>query len=756
MDRGFRAVPGRLLLVVGCLLSVPVIASAQDDAAPPEPAADLAVPLPADPSRSPMAADPKTPDELFEAALLMVDIARLDLAEIYLNKLLTETLDDDLLLALRDKYGAGAFLKLARVEQLNPGASKLLDLSNAAALKRANDPERIARLIAELHEETEARALAEAELISLGTAVVPGLLAVLADPALAERHEAVLEAILLIGERAVPPLLGALTAPVTASTFRGHVISLLGQLKAKAAVPYLWHPAQAPEESEGVRLAAREALATILGVNLETVGRLATEGTVARILDSAREHFRYQHHWKTDETGKVSLWWWNAELGAVAPRILSPEEASDAVGLRLAREALSLAPDLRTTQVMYLVQFLAADVRRAGFDRPLPEGPGTAHDTALAAGSEVAVDVVAEAVSSQRPAVAVAALKVFSQIGTLAQLQLGGARKSVVVSAMDYPDPRVQFAAASAILQVDPQAPFRGAVRVVEIMKRALVSDGRAHAVVGEVLPDRGAMIGGILRELGYEPLVFNSGREAFAAAAERSDVELVVLHPNIIRWPLTETLANLRADSRTASIPIIIHGPSALTQQMERKAQRLRLVAFSSAAETTSDFDRQLAPLLRRIKSVSMTAPERSAQRAAAAAWLAHIAQGRRTRVFDIRPAEPELVNLLNDENLANYALECLGEIATPTSQQRLAVVVLDIQAPLDLRRTAANKLAFHIQRFGLTLSQDEIAGLHKIWEGNREPAELRTAVGSVIGSLKPDATLAGKRLQQQSGKSR
>jgi CheY-like chemotaxis protein len=291
---------------------------------------------------------------------------------------------------------------------------------------------------------------------------------------------------------------------------------------------------------------------------------------------------------------------------------------------------------------------------------------------------------------------------------------------------------------------------------VVEILRRALLADGRAHAIVGEVSPDRGAMIGGILRELGYEPLVFKSGREAFAAAAARPDVELVVLHPNLIRWSLTETLANLKADSRTASIPVIIHGPNYLTAKMEHKANDFSLVAFSSAAETTSDFDRQLTPLLRQIKSVSMSAQERVAQRAAAAEWLAHIAQGRRTKVFDIRPAEPELVNLLDDAALAGYALECLGEIPSVTCQERLTAVVLDVQAPLDLRRSAAFKLAFHIQRFGLLIPTSSVEDLHKVWEGNREPAELRTAVGGVIGSLKPDAILAGKRLKQQSVKSR
>src|SRR5207302_5194764 len=128
------------------------------------------------------------------------------------------------------------------------------------------------------------------------------------------------------------------------------------------------------------------------------------------------------------------------------------------------------------------------------------------------------------------------ALRVFSHVGTLDQLNLSGGRRSVVALALDYPDQRVQFAAAAAILQIDPPAPFRGAPRVVEILKRALGSDARAHAVVGEVSAARGSLIGGFLRELGYEPLVVTSGRDAFQAAAGRTHVQLVLADPHVVR----------------------------------------------------------------------------------------------------------------------------------------------------------------------------------------------------------------------------
>lgn len=748
MEREFhRVVTG--LMLVGWMWCAPAVVRSQEAEPPPATDEPVSADRPVDPKASPLAADPKSPDELFQATLLMVDIARLDLAKLYLSKLMEEPLTDDVLMELREKYGSAAFLKLSNVPELKGPASKLLDQSNAAAIKQAGDAKRIARLIEDLEGDPERQAEAEAELQSLGTAVVPGLLTVLNDPAKADRHDSAILAIVRIGDPAVPLLVGALEAP--SETFRSDVIAIFGTLRSNAAIPYLWYPALSPDEGAGVRLAARQALAQILNVKGGGADRVATEGTVARMLQSVREHFRNEYPWKVDDAGKVTVWSWNEKLRTIVSRLVAPDQASEITALRFAREALALAPERRDTQVLYLCLSLAADIRRGGIDKPLFTGPGTAHDLALSVGSDVAVDVISEAFNATRPLVAVAALKVFSQIGTFGQINLSGGRRSAIAAALDYPDQRVQFAAASAILQIDPKTPFRGAPRVVEILKRSLASEGRAHAVVGEVSVSRGTMIGGILRELGYEPIVVMSGRDAFAAAAARTDVEFVVLHPNIIRWPLTETLANLRADSRTANIPIVIHGPGELAGKMQRPIQNFQLVSFSLATMTSDDFDLQLRPLLAQIKTPPMTPQERGAQRGEAVAWLAHIAEGRRMKIFDITGAEPELREALDDPKLASSALEAIGEIPTRSTQQRIAELVFDADADLDLRRAAALKLAFHIQRFDLLLPQPMIDQLHKLWESPREAPELRTALGTVIGSLKPDTILAGKRLKSQ-----
>ncbi len=101
MDRGFRTLlPGLLLLGTLCCFptrgraQLQQAADVQGAAEPKAAAPDSATLL----KNSPLAADPKAPDELFEATILMVDIARVDLAKLYLNKLMEEPPNDETLL----------------------------------------------------------------------------------------------------------------------------------------------------------------------------------------------------------------------------------------------------------------------------------------------------------------------------------------------------------------------------------------------------------------------------------------------------------------------------------------------------------------------------------------------------------------------------------------------------------------------------------------------------------------------------------
>lgn len=742
-------------VVALCALAHPVRGYGQANAPPPPAATDIPdAPSKEEPKKeeSPLAADPKTPLDLFEATVLMLDIARPTLARAYLDRLLAENPDDATLLEIRDKFGSAPFVRLTNSKELQPSATKLLEMLNAATAKRAADPERLAMLLQNLTGTIEEQVAAREELAASGTLIIPALIKVLSDAGQSARHESVLDVLMQIGEPAVPALLGAISAPHP--ELRAQVITLLGHLRADVAIPYLYASAVSEGEAPVVRSAARSALSKLLNLPLANIERLASAGVVPRLLQIAREHYRGQYVWEPNADSMVSLWVWSSEDSTVLPVQLDPQAASEILGARFSREALTLAPERRDAQVLYLSLALAGDARRVGIEHRLPSGPGTAHDLALSVGPEVVGDVLAEALTSGRPNTAVAALQVLEQIGTATLLKGTTAKRSPVTMALNYPDRRVQFAAAVTVLQIDPASTFAEAPRVVSILNRAMSNTTRPHVVVADPSSEHGSAIGGLLTELGYSPLLVNTGKDAFRLASERQDVELVVLHPNIIRWALTETLANLRADARTGSLPVLLLGPASLRPNMKVHLANYRMIEFAAESQTAADLELQIGPWLKQLQTAPLSETEQVAQRAAAVDWLAHIAGGRRTRIFDIAPAAENLGLALDDSLLSASAVQALGEISSATSQRRLATLVLDASAIVRLRETAAIKLAFHIQRFGLLLERTQIDGLHQAaGAANIEP-ELHTALLGVIGSLKPDASLVGKRLQSFSSK--
>ncbi|MFG0336050.1 MAG: hypothetical protein ACF8TS_22045, partial [Maioricimonas sp. JB049] len=66
---------------------------------------------------------------------------------------------------------------------------------------------------------------------------------------------------------------------------------------------------------------------------------------------------------------------------------------------------------------------------------------------------------------------------------------------------------------------------------------------------------------------------------------------------------------------------------------------------------------------------------------------------------------------------------------------------------AELPLRETAANQLAFHVQRYGILLQQSRLQSLNAAWKSESEPA-IRTALAAVIGSTHPDSDAVRRQL--------
>lgn len=698
-----------------------------------------------EPSESPLPRAPETADEFFDAALLMVNLGRLDLAADYLQGLLNLNPDDQTLLDLREKHGTGTFLRLSRLEALQPAGGELMQRLTAAALAQLNDPAYIDAMIADLSGSPRERLAALDALKHLRAQAIPPLLVRLGTAGGSEERSVLLSAMVELGAPAVPPLLGALQSPD--EQLRADVIEVLGYLgEGDEVLPFLWYPAFESNQPPGVRAAARGAIARILYGDSRRVQRIPDFGIANRLRTEAQSYLRGDAEWDIGDDGLTAVWSWDATIHTVAEHRVTPEAASIFRGEQFARQTLAFTPENTEAQALLLAFALSSDQLQAGWDQPLPEGPGTAHNAALLAGEDVAEAVLALALDEHNPAAAVGALRVLAQIGTRHLLDADG--RSPVLDALNAESPRVQFAAATTIMQLDPVRSFRSANRVVEIFARALNVNTQTKTVVVDPNVDRAGSTAGLFAQLGFETEIETTGRDGFLAVAEQGDVELAVLHLNTIRWELSQTIANLRADARTKSIPVAIYGPPGMEGRVEYLMQRNQPAFYLAEATTPLELARKVRPHLAQISPPPLTGEQRDRRVVAAAFWLRHIAEGRRTEVFDLSHAEEALSEVLGDPEISTNALIALGGIGSVAVQERLAGAALAPGFELPVRATAARQLAFHIQRFGLLLSDSRVGELKNAADAEADPS-LQTALMTVIGSMKPSPAAVGQRLE-------
>lgn len=735
-----------LLTAMLALLIAPtsaVIYAQSDDepeAAPPvEPAATL--------EDSPLLKQPETPEENFDAVLMMVKLARPELAKLYLEKVMTPKPTDALLLKLHDRHGPAVFLQLANIEELKPLSTQLLEQVTDTFRRRGADQQRIVNIVAELNGTPTQREVALTSLRNAGPIVVPQLLSQFGQASDSKSRATLLLALTRMGRQIVPALLGALESPK--EELRTVAIEALGWLRAREAIPYLWYPAFGEQQTVGVKTAAQAALARILAKSRGRVERVSDYGVVRELKQIALSHYRNEYRWQETEDGLVPVWTWIAARDTVGEKSLKPEAASLYVGMRFARQALALDADNNEAQSLYLGFALAADRHRVGWDRPLPTGPGTTHDLALTLGDEIVSQTLAQAMKNNRADVAIAALQILSQTATRHQITERRPGRAPIVSALNYPDLRVQFAAATTVLQVDPVERFRSSGRVVSILRQALTDDGAPGALVVHANAEASRELGGFLAEMGYEPHIALTGQSGFRTAAERSDISLILLEINTMRWGLSQTIGNLRADARTAAIPIVIFGPNEMQASVRGLLNRNSRITYIVRPAESAAMKAQVEPFLNSFKAPALTSQQRNARRQAAAYWLAHIASGRRNAVFNIASAETALLSALNDPELAENALLALAAISTEAVQKQLVVVATTEAADERLRENAAVQLAFHILRYGAMIDERDALALRSSW-AEATDADLSTALASVLGALKPDAKRNGDRLER------
>jgi len=683
---------------------------------------------------SPLLRQPESLRDMFDAARLMTDLARYRLAKRYLEMLLEKNPDGAELLKLRDRFGPAELLRLSRVQELRPASSDLLKKVNEAFGAASKDTQRIDRLVAKLAATPREREVALVTLRDSGATAIPRLLVSLGDPKNSEDHKLLVYALAKLGPEVVPSLLAAMDSPNP--ELRISVAEALGWIGSRDAIPHLLYPAYSSAENEKVRLKSLEAIKRIAKNESIVQGSL---GAAAALRRQALAHLSGKLEPEAGPDGTVDAWVWDEGAGTIAAVPVTPTAASLFAGTRFAANAARLSPENAESQAVFLALSLGREAHSAGWSKPVATGPGTAHDLALSSGEKASVRALQIALENHNADAARGALQVLGELGSPAN-----ADNSSLHAALNYPNARIQFAAANAIMN---RGNVDASQRLLEVFSRVLNGAGQAHGVVIEPNTTRSQLLVSQLDGFGYKALIAQTGREGFRLAAESANVAIVVVNANCADWALSETIVNLRADQRTASAPIVILGAATSQTKLEAMAARHQAMTFLDESLVADSLARTLRQFIERYNP-ALSQRERSEQRGLAAYWLAHLAETNAPARTALSAAEPGLANAVDDPRLMSDALSALSRIPTTSAQGRLLQIILTATRPPESRELAAVQLAAHMQRHGVLLESGQRDELLKVSEGEIPPA-LATALATIHGVMRPDRTTIQKQVE-------
>ncbi len=506
--------------------------------------------------------------EFWKALQFELDVGRFDLAAAHLRGLMLSKPGDADLVRLADEVGIAAFLKLRNVSQWsdNPKFEKqarqdvedLISQVTAAVKRVRGDPKRIALFIQNLLASPEENAYAVKELHRSGAQVVPYLIDAIRAASPDDRLT-LLKALGRLGPETVPPLIAVLDS--NDPQLQIEIIDLLKRRAAEEAVPSLWYLSASRTQPEDVREAATEGLAFFLGVP-------AAKLPPAKVALTQEAERYYRHQVRFPDPKAVLIWRWDGKRvveGWPGVPTIPASKAEEYYGLKYAGQALSLDPAFEPAQVVWLSLALEKAQESAGLHQPLDKAAPAVH-AMLASVSPALVNAVLErALKEGRPAVILGAVRELGARGEVRAFRHGGRSEPPLVQALYYPDRRVQFAAAEALLRIPGSAATQTTTRVVDILRRALAANPgaplgvRPKVLVGYFDEDQANRAAAAVTAAGFEAIKVNTGRALMQRLGQAADIDLILMDEALPDPGLNLLLGQIRSDVHASQLPLVV-----------------------------------------------------------------------------------------------------------------------------------------------------------------------------------------------------
>jgi hypothetical protein len=522
------------------------------------------------------------------------------------------------------------------------------------------------------------------------------------------------------------------------------ILDIVKRRADRRAIPYLYMLTASPVYPEIVRDSAKEVLAYFLQTNTDILP------TAKVALTDLAEKF-YRHKMTFPDAKGVRYWKWDGEKLPTSPQILTPAQAEEFFGLRHARDALELDPTYLPAQVVYLSLLLERRIEPKLTSFVLEPLPTPLQNLLSTVDAELLLKVLERALDENNVPVILPLVQTLGDRAEVRALrQASGNRPSGLTRALYYPDRRVQYTAARAMLRMPGKPAAAGTVRVIEVLGNMLTLDEPGKALMLGFPADRTAEFRAAIEATGLKPVSAKSLRAAFEAMRGLSNFEAVFLHEAITPLELPYVLTQIRADADTGRLPVFLFVPKDQIPEWERRVQRFQHVKVLPDIWIGLPDELKAAVLEGRMKAGlrDLTPEERKSITKTAVDIVWRMAR-EEIPGYDVRPTYESVVRLATQPDYAVEAIEILGRLPGFPVQQRLTALTLD-EKLVKLRVTAAKELARHVQKHGLLIYSDQLSQLRTAYLDVAGDPLLKRELALVLGAQRISPQQTGTRLFQ------
>ncbi len=748
-----------ICLLTLCVLVMPRTVSAQDPfgdpfgggapAAAPAAAGGGTDPAAAEEEVDPLVksvvdAQPTSPVDLLRSIEVLLDYGRPDVAKKLLDQLNALTLTPDQLVELHTRFRSALFFRIARDSSLGPAGPAFAKNVQDAAQRAAQDSGRLATLIGQLSDPDAAqRHTALVDLRDAREAGVNALIQVLGDAGRSAEHRTVRDALVSILTPPADvqfrndslPLTELLISAATTSdpALQVQVMAVLGRLAAREATPLLVRPAIAAATPAQVQRVARQALLNILGA-------LPTQHEAEIYLERrARRYLADQRAASNGSRLTTTIWAWDETNRVATLRTIDLEHAALIKARRVTRELHLLDPDKTRFRNLYLATALQSEKALGGLSTPLPREAGSAYAEMAAAGLDATLEVFDFALGNDQIAGAIGAVEVLGDLGDTSLLATADGRPGMLARMLRHENRRMRFAAAQAVLKLDPQQPYPGSSYLAETLAYFASTGGVRRILVAHPRTDYGQFVVGLLSELGFEADTAQNGKQTIKLAHASPDYQFLLLSDAMDRPAISELLQQLRRDPRTRNLPIGVMTRQESARRIEHLVQDDPLSIAFPRLHSTKALQIQARRLLEMTGRRRLSNDERMEHAEFALQEIGRLASEPETYAFyDLIRHEPSIRGALANGFLTDAAAHALGLLATPDAQRTLLEVANQMARPLLDRQAASKAFETSVQRRGLLLTRGEILAQYDRYnESANADVDTQEVLGSILDAI-------------------